>query len=191
MGDITLEERTVMETRKRTCLRCAHWRAAGQGVWVHPHCIHAGRDTSLTPEFLTGPESNCDAGYWAGLAPVDVEQDRFDGREMTRRRMRGSMRHLMVRLVVDTLEGGTDGALKGLRTASVNGWCPLWLAAEVVGNLASSSEARLPLIQSSLEQMIESPEMGRQKAQAALRDCWEAEVISSEEAVALSEELKL
>jgi len=35
----------------------------------------------LSDEFLEGPDTNCPAGHWLGLAPVDLEAERKEAEE--------------------------------------------------------------------------------------------------------------
>lgn len=93
--------------RRRRCDACEHRRTAHAGVAPWPMCVFDATEIvsgvqgpgsgvepqALTPSspqatsislsdfYLDGPESNCPAGYWTGLAPVDPAADAAQMRE--------------------------------------------------------------------------------------------------------------
>ena len=68
----------IGEARMRACRACPHRRTAYAGVWRWPHCVFDGADLELGDEFLSAEGSECPAGRWAGLEPVDQEAERIE-----------------------------------------------------------------------------------------------------------------
>ncbi len=63
--------------RIRRCHQCPHRSTRHADVRQWPHCDCGGGDVELSDELLEGPDANCPAGYWLGLAPVDLEAERM------------------------------------------------------------------------------------------------------------------
>jgi hypothetical protein len=65
-------------SRIRKCQSCPYWRSAPALYWKWPRCVYA-QELELSSEFMEGPSSNCPAGYWDGLDPVDLDELRREG----------------------------------------------------------------------------------------------------------------
>jgi len=99
----------------RRCYKpCEHWRvcmaeAKRRGSKWGDFCAYPGPEPSewinLAPEFWEGPASNCPAGYWNGLDPVDLEAERAEAAE---RRAEAEARRLAP--VIAALEPGIGAA---------------------------------------------------------------------------------
>ncbi|MFW6189907.1 MAG: hypothetical protein ACOC7T_05690 [Planctomycetota bacterium] len=69
--------------RRRICNTCEHrcaLSAAAHDLKWAEFCAHAGLGhreawSALSLEFLEGPESNCPAGHWDGVGPLDLEAE--------------------------------------------------------------------------------------------------------------------
>lgn len=97
--------------RRRICNTCEHRCALSARAhdlkWAE-FCAHAGLDrreawSALSLEFLEGPESNCSAGYWTGVGPVDLTAER----EQERLKKADSQADELTPVLQKALEGAT------------------------------------------------------------------------------------
>lgn len=96
--------------RKRTCAACPHWANRHADVWRWPHCDCDGVDVEVDDAFLDGPETNCPAGQWLGLEPVDMEAERMEGEERLLDAERRNMKPLLDLALAGIPDDGAKGA---------------------------------------------------------------------------------
>lgn len=63
--------------RTRVCHpdKCEHTIIRFGDHWYHCEFLGQEKRIECSPEFRNGPDSNCPAGKWAGIQPIDVVKD--------------------------------------------------------------------------------------------------------------------
>jgi len=110
---ISLARRRICNTCEH---RCALSAAAHELKWAE-FCTFAGLDrreawSALSLEFLEGPESNCPAGYWHGVPPVDLtaerEQERLQQADKQARELTPLLQRALRDATAEKLQGTLD-----------------------------------------------------------------------------------
>ena len=65
----------IKAARIRRCHACPHRLTRHATVKEWPQCDFAGDGFDLSDEFMEGEATNCPAGYWLELEPIDLEAE--------------------------------------------------------------------------------------------------------------------
>jgi hypothetical protein len=101
-------------SRIRRCRECEHFisrpsQFAGANGFS-AFCTYKSVAQELHDAYMEGPDENCLAGYWTGLAPIDLA----DEREANKQRKLANQRANMAPLVQTQLEGHTQVEIDGM-----------------------------------------------------------------------------
>lgn len=184
----------LLHARVEVCMACCeHQTCEG-----HTSC-------RLTGEILysagggpwsDAPEGYCPSGLWIGVVGHDMEQRRYDCRQNGFREFRHIQKAVLKRLLRRAIEGLN---LQAVRTWIVNAIegdeCPLYAATEIVKELGLLDigvplDAFLTIAGDGAAAILANTDWGgNDPAYYALRDCWEAEVLTGQEAQQIAADL--
>ena len=114
-------ERGMKSARIQQCRECQYWRN-NYKHWDWPHCHYGCTEINgqcsgcfeLSDGFMSSPVSDCPAGLWEGLAPLDSEALQQERREASMHRQKQQFCPMLLMVFEDTAEEKKLAALERL-----------------------------------------------------------------------------
>ena len=75
----------LIMARRSVCQGCVQSRVC-PARWQWMACLAGREPVQISPEYVSGPETNCPLGHWTGVEPIDLEARRIEQVEHRRER---------------------------------------------------------------------------------------------------------